>query len=420
MPHCMTMALLVAPPLPTGPRPASVGFVDHDSLPIRCHYPRESLADRCPQALTQAAEAWAAQVDGWGWPAPFPDDGVGGSDALDIYFSADASGGAYVASDYEDADRGDGRMGGSSWLVLDPSIQPDELYGYMAHEFNHVLQFATDMSEPTLPIWEATATWAEEVTYPGLGSAPLHAADFQLTPWVGLLGDGYQLWDDFEIWSYYEYGAALWLHQAAEQGIDPLDIWEGMVNPSWDNEPDVLDTYGALGGGLEQTLATLARDRAWVGTEQAPEWADAFSHAPVGVAGELVEPGDRVTPEYMPYETGMVYVDLQAEGPVQLRVDGDPSVSWLLVPVDQGDAELVDGLVTVVGPQRLAVVNLGGPEFDGDDAPVMADVALEFVDYGEVGDTGLSSQRVCGCAGVGAASGWVWLFGLLGLWRRRG
>ena len=27
-----------------------------------------------------------------------------------------------------------------------------------AHEFNHVLQFATDFTEPTLPIWEATAS----------------------------------------------------------------------------------------------------------------------------------------------------------------------------------------------------------------------------------------------------------------------
>lgn len=413
MVQCKTFAMMAASLWWAGDgRPEATYNVDNADGTVRCHYSQEAQLSRCNKALALWDEIWAVQVDQWGWVPPIADRGAGGSAAYDIYISADADGGAYVNSNYEDVDEGDDRISGSSYMVLAPTIPADELHLYMAHEFNHMLQFATDMSEPTLPVWEAAATWAEEVTYPGEGSSADVAPDFQRTPWLSLLGDSNTLWADHDVWSLYEYGAVLWLdHLREEYGVDSLTLWEAMINPTWKNEPDVLDAYDQLTGGWQAALLDLSITRARIGTDLAPAWAqELYPNARVRTAGALGVDAPELTPDPLPYDLGVVYVEVDVAEPTWLVVDGDPDVSWAVVLVEDG--VVAEGPVLLEGPQTVGVVNLGPADFDGDKTPAQRALTLrlepvEAEDSGQLPPDPEDKDRGGRCAVAPGAGGWA-------------
>ena len=269
-------------------RPEAAAYVDDPVRGVRCHVQTDDHLPRCDAIFDAIDDAWTAQIDEWGWPEPLPDNGLGGTDGLDIYIHTDAAGGAYVTSGYVDADPDDGRMASSSYMVLAPSISVSEYPGYISHEFNHVLQFAVDMSEPASPPWEGTATLAEERTYPGEGSGPTVVAYYRETPWAGPLRDGYWL-ENLGYWSWYEYGSVelmQWLED--EEGVSVPQLWLDMANPTWTNEPDFLDV--------------LTEDR----------WRD-FNVWRADAEGLLVHELDEelVVPRVQPW--GVVYVNAPAE-----------------------------------------------------------------------------------------------------------
>ncbi len=369
-------------------RPEVVAYVDDELTGARCHVEREEYLPRCEPLFEALQDSWTAQVDDWGWPAPLPDKGVGGTDGLDIYIHSEAAGGAYVNSNYVDADPDDGRMGGTSWMVLAPSIHVDEYPGYLAHEFNHVLQFAVDMSEPTLPPWEGTATLAEERTYPGEGSGHTTAPDYQATPWAGPLRDGYWL-EDFGYWSYYEYGSVLlmqWLED--EKGLSVPALWLSMSNPTWKNEPDFLDVL---------TQDTWREFTVW-----RAELADPAVHveSTLSVGDSII--ATRVQP------WGVVYVDLAEPG--VLAVEGGRTVE-----------------VLTLSETRLAVIDWGEEGFDGDDPLKGVDLTLTLEappeDSGRdsaPADTGdpVEVEPDCGCGGPPAPNWALAVLGFIALRRR--
>ena len=186
-----------APPPPGGEigRPDSVGHIDDPTTGVRCHWDRDSYESLCDEVLELMQDVWAAQVDGLDWPEPYPDEGLGGTDGVDFYMSHDGEYGAYTICEYDgwclrDADPTDGRAGCAANVVIDPRGLNDDLAGFVAHEFNHVLQFAVDFNEPSLPPWEGAAVQAEEQTWAGTGSWKLYGKWYQDTPWAGLLNDG--------------------------------------------------------------------------------------------------------------------------------------------------------------------------------------------------------------------------------------
>jgi hypothetical protein len=207
-------------------RPYSTGYKDDPITGARCHWLYTSDESKCDIAFVAVQDAWEAQVNGQGWTAPFPDDGEGGTDGLDIYFHYDAWGGAYTLSDYFDYYDDDGRMASWAYIVIDPVIVDAWIPEFIAHEFNHVLQFGTDMAEPSLAAWEGAAVMAEEHTYEGQGSWDSYGEDFQATPWASVLGDGY--WLDFAHGinnSFYEYGTAVWfMYLEHELGITAAEL----------------------------------------------------------------------------------------------------------------------------------------------------------------------------------------------------
>ena len=267
-------------------RPESVGSIVSAVWPIRVHWTADGYQDSAAIALEAAELAWQVQVDELGFAAPVLPDEADGPE-LDIYLADLGAWEGYAwAPNQVDHQAGDGRMGAPAYIGIDRDLPVDWLPSYVAHEFSHVLQYATDFNEASVNIWEATAVAAQQWTL-GLtdGMWDVDVPDFQATPWAPvLLGDGYGLQDYWSVSdSYYEYGAAAWiLALDAELGdgagsIGPA-LWEAAAGEGPGNEPDVLDAVAELAGGsLADALDVIARRR-WrgEGLPGSSDWDDSF------------------------------------------------------------------------------------------------------------------------------------------------
>lgn len=409
-------------------RPDAVGYVDNDAGDVRCHYQRENLSARCSLVFEAIEEARDAQT-AIGWPGVYPDDGNGGSDALDVYLNDDADGGAYVQSPYTDADPDDGRRGAWSYMVIDPSIDQVDLGSYVAHEFNHVMQFALDFDEPSLPVWEGAATRAEEVTYPEGNWGRYAVPDYQATPWASMLHDGYWLWDRFEIWSYYEYGSVLWFDDLREEhGVDAPTLWWAMSEDKPGNDIDVIAAYEATTGDAKQAWIDFGIRRAHMGTDAAPDWAkEMYPNAKLAIDGE-VGIGTDYTFDPGVADWGFGGVDVLEDGVIELQ--GDDAVEWAIVNATTG-VEITADPIVAAGDVVL-LFNFGVPDFSGNDTPRLRELTVGMTaapeDTGPF-DTGPDDTdppddedpKGCGCASQtgGAAPAAALILGGLLLVRRR-
>ncbi len=405
-------------------RPEAAGFVDDATEPIRCHY-LDGQAALCDVVLPALDAAWAAQVDRIGFATPLPDAGLGGSDNLDVYLTHDetgGAGGAYVICDGEetapcvDAAADDGKQSTPTYIVIDPDTPVDELPRFAQHEFNHVLQYATAFEEPFLDVWEGTAVAAESWTNPDYPLDPGPIADYQATPWASaLLQDGYWLDEEFGLWSYYEYGATVWVrwmdarHGDGAGSLGPA-LWAAMANDPGPNEPDLLDAWDTLGGDWRDELPDFVRMRATLGTDAAPDWAAGLDESaqvpwePVAAAGDW-------QPRHALWPLGMAFVRVRLDGPATLTV-GD---GFLLVDLAAADGTpATDALTPESGALDLAIVAVPADTFDADDTLEGATPTL----------TVTTEAAGCGCASGDGSRGEIGalaaaLAGIVGR-RRRG
>ena len=461
---CQTALMAAFPHVTDGWRPAAVGSVDHVDLPLRCHYEDEDDMPRCAEILEYISQSWTIQVNDLGFrDVIFDDDGI-----FDVYLSSDGTGGgAYVMGEGADADPDDGRMAQPSFMALDPSISDEEMESYVAHEFNHVLQYSTDFLEPTLPIWEATATAAEAWTIPGYKVWGPWVADFQTHTWMGLLGDSYILWDDHAVWSYHEYGAAIWILHLDNTyyggtGASGSALWGALEQDGRTNEPDVLDGWGAVTGGdwtsaLEEFVAfeLVSGD-----VSLRPEWVDDHDDGYWGAVPystvHSAELPTTVSAEFGVAPTGWLQLELP-DAPEGLAVDVDTSegVHLSLVAVDaDGNTQITRTLPATLelsGPLQLAILHLGDDDFDADDRLELDPMDIQLSvpgsgpdDTAAPGDTGdtadpdgltgpdpdddddgrdasdgnADSDKGGGCATAGlVGGGWLWALALVA--RRR-
>lgn len=427
---CRTTSLVLLATFADGWRPATRGSLDHPTLPARCHWSDEADADRCALLLDALTHAWAVQVDTLGFRPPMPDeDGL-----LDLYFTTEGTGGgAYALGPYEDEDPADGRMASHAFVAFDPSIPDSRLPSYVAHELQHVLQYASDFTEPSYPVWEGVATAAERWTLPGAPQSRWGFADFQNEPELGLLASGADAVDPFSL---YEYGAALWVHHLdahlqTPDGEAARRLWRALEQDGWVNEPDVLDALDTLTGDLPQYLGELAAARARIGTPDHPAWAADWS-GPSYRATRLETAADSALPVRVfsgdVWPTGMVFVSLDAGVPGQSYAfsvsEGEPE-DWVLVAA-AADAEAVElggpvrWTATDSGPLTFAAVYLGAADWDADEALKTGAVTLLLDRAGD--DTGAEApdDPRCGCSSGGAGGvGLSLALVALGLARRR-
>ena len=451
---CTTALVAMFPHFTDGWRPTSVGSVDHDTLPVRCHFADPADASRCALVLESFALSWEVQVDTLGFAEPLLDD----DDRFDVYITEEfTEGGAYVAGEGGDVDPDDGRMAQPSYMALDATIPDDEMPGYVAHEFNHVLQYSTDFVEPTLPVWEATATAAEAWTIPGYKILGEWVADFQAHGWMGLLGDGYMLWDDYGIWSYHEYGAGIWIlhldHTSFEgTGTGGAALWWALAQDSRENEPDVFDAWGAVTGGTwaDALVDFVAFNLVSHDPERRPAWVDDrddgdWGSVPTATVSESELPMT-VVPEHGVAPSGWVHLELpDAPEHLVVSVEGDDAADLVLVAVaEDGSVQTTDtwpARLELTGAVELAVVHTANGEFDADDRLVMspleitlavvppadpddpagADTADDLAD-GEAGAGagGTDDSDKGGCSVAGSATGGGLLLALAVVARRRG
>jgi len=457
---CATALIALTMPITDGWRPSSTTSIDHASLPLRCHMVDEAHLPLCETTLETIEQSWTVQVDELGFAYPYLDD----DDRFDVYITTEwTEGGAYVAGDGPDADPSDGRMGQPSYMAVDPTIPASEFPGYVAHEFNHVLQYSMDFIEPTLPVWEATASAAEAWTLTDYKVYGDWVADFQAYPWMGLLGDGYILWDDYGIWSYHEYGAALWILHMDHTYFDGTgeggaELWWALTQDGRVNEPDVLDAWAAVTGGdwTESLMELAAFSLVSHDPDRRPAWVDDRDDGNWGsVPMETVHAADlpaTVVPEWGVAPTGWVHIELpDAPEDLVVSVSGDDSAKLGLVVVDAAGGVHTStdwpARITQTGAIDIAITHFGSGEFDADDVLQMSPLEISFsVDPAEEpedtgiidtdepedsdepeGDSPASEDPTAsdegaekgGCSVSGGAAGWSFVAALMAVARRR-
>ena len=428
---CQTLMMLALPTKSMDARPEAIGSVDSAIRPVRCHWEEEAHAGYCDEVLAGIEAAWTAQVDEQGWPEPILDeDGL-----LDVYISNEG-GTAYAYGPWEDADPDDGRMGTAAYIVIDPEFAEDTDIGWtMLHEFSHVLQYSIDFTETRYVAWEGTATASEWWSDRSLWPLEEYIVDFQSQPWVGLLGDGWMLEEEYGIWSLYEYGAALWLffldHRTAyREGTAGRDLWLNGAQEGWDNEPDFVDAMGMEFEDWTDGWLEFVITRAAVGTESTPVWASRYSDPKFGVrVEETIDYADlpvTVTPEYQPVQTGTVYwavTGVPYGEEIRVDADGDPSVTWAVVAQESGYGSWKESgrleHKSKGGEIIVGAVNLGSSGFDSDELIQPAGVSVEIWIADAVLD-GAGDEKGGGCAVTPVnPSGWALFVGLVLMGFRR-
>lgn len=400
-------------------RPASIGSVDSGARALRCHWQRPEHADLCAEVLGWAELAWTVQVEQIGFATPIADGGEGGSDAVDIYLTLAESGEAGVAwvdcdggdPNCIDADPADGRAAASSYVVIDARTEAADIPGYTVHEFNHVLQYATDYAEPFLSVWEGTAVSAEAWTLADRHPSAGDIADYQATPWASaVLQDGYFLDDAYGLYTWYEYGAMVWvqwLDHAYGDGAGSIGpaLWAGMTQEGYAYEPDVLDAWDAFAPWQESFLRFTA-DRGRMGTADAPGWiAWAGEDARVWFEAEDVSLPAELRPEWPVFPLGASFFSVSASGSVRVRLEGDAATEWGIVATDGArEWTTTGGELEVSGPVTVAVVNLGPVGMDADDALEAATFTLTL----EAVEAVAKEPGGCGCGtGGGGRAAWA-------------
>lgn len=184
------------------------------------HYTTEGVDAVDPAWVEWAEEGlarvWAAYVDDAGWPAPAPDQGIGGDDRLDLYLRVlDSNGYAHVET-----------ATGSCWMEADPGIASGlgrtTFASVVGHELHHCLQFAIGTGLEGW-IYEATSTYAQYLLFSDDQAIEL-ARD---ALWgLRLTGSEKRLDDEGGT---FEYAGMVWVKYVVDAGGDLLALWEAMA-----------------------------------------------------------------------------------------------------------------------------------------------------------------------------------------------
>jgi hypothetical protein len=364
---------VIAPPRSAPPsfadpgRPALGGSVQYvDTLHFRIHYTLtgehaapalDADGNGVPDFVEEVALAlewsWHVEVRVLGWAAPPPDGLVGGDDRYDVYleniYEEGISG--YVDGGYEDTFAGDNPNSPQeetdasfSYMSLDNDFAENDEWGVpgisaldamratAAHELNHAIQFGYDGQEPADWLWEATATWIEELVYDEINDPDYYLAAVYGSPGTCQLAEGAEGADEELHW----YGMWIFLRYISERHGDATvrAIWE----------------YAARADGYDAIIAALAAagttvDEAFTGFAIAlllRDFEEGLQHPRVRLADALIVPGGgsdgTLTAAQGVEPMAVDYVQISAGGTIQVSLSG--LRDGVVVGIREGQAEL--------------------------------------------------------------------------------
>ncbi|HLF91712.1 MAG TPA: MXAN_6640 family putative metalloprotease [Anaerolineales bacterium] len=215
------------------------------------------------EAVSEAMElSWQVEIVQLGWAAPPSDKGIGGDTRYDIYLEDifDDGTAGFTDGGYRDTTVGDNpntpaieTNASHSYISLDNdyreySLLPplDIMRVTAAHEFNHAIQFGYDSDEPANWLWEATATWMEDMVYDDINDQDYYLDAVFGSPHTCQVAEGKEGLDDGGHW----YGMWIFLRYISEHyGNDAIRaIWESLATQ---------DGYAALEMALTGVDADL-------------------------------------------------------------------------------------------------------------------------------------------------------------------
>lgn len=311
----------------------------------------DGVPDYVEEVLDSAADSFATENTTLGWIEPLGDDDRGeadspmGTDRTDIYL-LDIDRRYYG---YASPDEGQGAATATqAYLVLDDDYKRlasppgftaiDAMQVTMAHEYNHVLQFAYD-SQEDLWMFESTATWMENEVYPDPDDYITYLPFYANNSKIPLTGNS----DDFlKI-----YGAAVWNHYLAETE-DPAvvrDAWDASdtVDPEHLSVAAYDDALGGTGspfGFLSKTFIDFAGSTAeWRGLPEV--YPDAADHPDMKRVGKRLQLNKtrKIKLDHLAYALVDVSPNL-AEDALELRVKApDGTYSGIDLQGRRGNAQ---------------------------------------------------------------------------------
>jgi len=424
----------------TGARPPGAFEIRSAAYPLVGHYDRAEDLSTAEVLLAALERSWEVQVVQLGFRAPVPDTHDGPE--LDFYLIDQDPYYAWTAGDsLVDSVPGDGASSTAAYIAFSRDIPPELVEPYSAHEFNHILQWSTDFTEASLPIWEGTATAAQSWTLGEAGLWYLDIPSFQEVPGAPtLLSDGYVLEPRTGLGTYFEYGTALWvMHLDRQLGTDRnagVELWEATASEG-ELEPDAVDAAIEVAGGFDELMNGIARSRWLVG-----DWWDergfpeAATWGPEFVVAHTVDIPETWRPEDV-FITGQAFGTIDATGlagtmTIEASSPTDLQLSMIVFWRGAGGVgeasgrtvtvESLDGVDEIV----VAVSNQGPPSWDAEDGPYeVGDLVVSWAHRPECCDiVDEELPRGCGCMSGSRMPRWpimLWLavFALAGRRFRR-
>ncbi|MGI8726913.1 MAG: MXAN_6640 family putative metalloprotease [Solirubrobacterales bacterium] len=196
----------------------------------------DGIPDFVEQVAAAAARSHEVQNQQLGWREPLPDGRqgargkVGGSGQLDIYLS-ELGNSVFGYAAVDPGSRGRRRPG---YLVLDNDYRGFKgdplalMQVTLAHEYNHILQFAYDVAADAW-LFESTATWMEEQVFPDVDDYIAFVRNFARAP-------AYPMAEPNGRRPVKIYGSAVWSHWLSSRYGPRVvrDAWDGVrgVEPS--------------------------------------------------------------------------------------------------------------------------------------------------------------------------------------------
>jgi hypothetical protein len=344
--------------------------------PLRVHHRTRAEAAVSARVVELLDEAWAAQVDGLGLPAPLTDEldgdtfGCGRDERIDVFVFA-GSDDAYVDVVAEEIDTPNEDY--APYMVIDPTqtFSGSELRPTLFHEFHHLQQAALDWYDGQI-LYESSATFVEAVL-----ADPEHDWEFTLLDvadhpdWSIDRDAGYD--------SFFNYGQAAYLFFLQQAYFDGgmeffRDLWLGLPSP-YQEDPDYQDVLDELlaphGVTFLQTVPVYARWWAYTGdSDDGAHFArGAFWPTPVTTT---VTVDASTTTTVRPMLLGSAYVQLQAGAPgdVVVGIEGAvPSGAALVVqrvPGAASDADVLTLPASVPSDALLIVTPMPAGAYDVD------------------------------------------------------